>query len=423
MKLNLENNRIDNIRPDAPELAPYGKYSIGVTTREFINKDQIDILNTKSGLAAAIYNRRLIVEIWYPAIGTPMENKLGVYEDIITCDGITKVSLFGRAIRDDAPCISSAPYPLVIISHGYPGNRFLMSHLAENLASKGYVVVSIDHTDSTYSDKSDFSSTLFNRPNDILFVLKCMNDLNNNSNEFQLSGMVDGDNSSLIGYSMGGYGVINAVGGGFNSSNTEYANSVPNKLLMKRQAGNLEYEESIDLRIKAAIAIAPWGWCEGFWDIKGLAGIRIPLFFMAGSNDTMVGYSPGVRNIFESCTKSDRYLLTFENAGHNAIAPIPAPKEVQQAPGPDACYWKHYADPVWDIIRTNNIAQHFITAFLGKYIKNDYAMNSYLKLIEKPNYSQTILCTNKLKAIRSQGWKGFKIGGNAGLHFEHRKPI
>jgi predicted dienelactone hydrolase len=42
------------------------------------------------------------------------------------------------------------PMPLVIISHGYPGNRYLMSHLGEDLASKGYVVASIDHRDSTY---------------------------------------------------------------------------------------------------------------------------------------------------------------------------------------------------------------------------------------------------------------------------------
>ena len=44
------------------------------------------------------------------------------------------------------------PFPLVVISHGYPGNRYLMSHLGENLASKGYVTVSIDHAESTYAN-------------------------------------------------------------------------------------------------------------------------------------------------------------------------------------------------------------------------------------------------------------------------------
>ena len=60
-------------------------------------------------------------------------------------------------------------FPLVLISHGYPGNRFLMSHLGENLASKGYVAVSADHPDSTYDDMGAFSSTLVNRPVDQAF--------------------------------------------------------------------------------------------------------------------------------------------------------------------------------------------------------------------------------------------------------------
>ena len=89
----------------------------------------------------------------------------------------------------------------------------------------------------------------------------------------------------------------------------------------------------MDPRIKAAIAIAPWGWNMGFWDRDGLAGISTPTFYMAGSADASAGYSPGVRNIFELATNSERYLLTFENASHNAAAPIPAPKETWPAPG------------------------------------------------------------------------------------------
>ena len=35
-----------------------------------------------------------------------------------------------------------------------------MTYLAENLASKGYVVAAIGHTDSTFDNVGDFSSTL-----------------------------------------------------------------------------------------------------------------------------------------------------------------------------------------------------------------------------------------------------------------------
>jgi predicted dienelactone hydrolase len=61
------------------------------------------------------------------------------------------VTLTGKAVRD-ATAKNAGVFPLVIVSHGYPGNRFLLSHLTENLASKGYVVVAIDHTDSTFHE-------------------------------------------------------------------------------------------------------------------------------------------------------------------------------------------------------------------------------------------------------------------------------
>ena len=50
-------------------------------------------------------------------------------------------------MRDDA---ADGTYPLILISHGWLGNRFLLSHLGKNFASKGYAVASIDHTESTY---------------------------------------------------------------------------------------------------------------------------------------------------------------------------------------------------------------------------------------------------------------------------------
>ena len=119
-------NRIDRIRPDAPELAAYGALPIGVTTLEFTNPDQIDIVNTSEGNEPT-YDRPLTVEVWYPAAeGTEPG---GTYQAILR-DGVTEVTLHGRAARDATP-VSDETFPLVVISHGYPGNRFLMSHLGE----------------------------------------------------------------------------------------------------------------------------------------------------------------------------------------------------------------------------------------------------------------------------------------------------
>nr|HMQ58224.1 dienelactone hydrolase [Rhizobiaceae bacterium] len=165
----MAENRIDTIRPDAPELAAFGPHQIGVRTVQMVNPGQDDILNVSEGKELPRYDRPLTVEVWYPAAAGATGST--EYNDVLLRDGATKVSLQGRAMRDASPDKQGAPFPLVIISHGYPGNRFLLSPLAENLASKGYVVASIDHKDSTYDDKTAFGSTLVNRPLDQLFVL------------------------------------------------------------------------------------------------------------------------------------------------------------------------------------------------------------------------------------------------------------
>ncbi|NND72372.1 MAG: dienelactone hydrolase, partial [Rhodothermales bacterium] len=77
----------------------------------------------------------------------------------------------------------------------------LLSHLAENIASQGYVVASIDHTDSTYRTQTSFGSTLRNRSLDQVFVLNEMERLGNNTASF-LEGLVDTSNTAIIGYSM-----------------------------------------------------------------------------------------------------------------------------------------------------------------------------------------------------------------------------
>jgi predicted dienelactone hydrolase len=415
-------NRIDTIRSDAPELAAYGKLAVGVKTLRLVNPGQQDIARFKAGQPMPVYDRPLTVEVWYPARLPAGQAAQGQYR-AITRDGKSEVSLHGKAVRDAQPEPAGGPYPLLIISHGYPGNRYLLSHLGENLASKGYVVVSIDHTDSTYSDQAAFGSTLLNRPLDQLFVLNEMARLGASDPAGTLKGMVNADNTGLIGYSMGGYGVVNTIGGGFTAASVGFSWGTPNGALAVRQAGNPAHVASMDKRIKAAVAFAPWGWNAGFWDAAGLAGIKTPVFFVAGSVDDVSGYAPGVRNIFEASVNAPRYLLTYENANHNAGAPMPPPRETW-LPVPSLKFIpaEHYTDAVWDNVRMNNIAQHFTTAFLGKYLKNEAAMDPYLSLIEHAKDGKwSAEADGKLKADHSY-WKGFPARTAVGLRLEHRKP-
>lgn len=399
-----QDNRIDVISPMAPELAAYGPLDIGVRTIQATDPNRPDILNTRPGEAVARYDRTLTLEVWYPAALAAGTKPGGDYRVITRDPGVT-ATLHGRAVRDAAPRASAASgYPLVIVSHGYPGNRFLLSHLAENLASKGYVVVSIDHKDSTYDDQKSFASTLYNRPFDQLFVLREIARLARRGSGSFLADLVDGDRTGIVGYSMGGYGLVNVIGGGYSKASETVAVAPPNRLLAERGAANPDYQSSLDRRIKAAIAIAPWGMATGFWDADGLKGIRTPVLFVAGSVDDVAGYEKGTKAIFQNAINADRYLLTFVNANHNAAAPIPAPAETYAYSETLKSFpFAHYADAVWDTTRMNNILDHFATAFFDLNLKADAAKREFLD-------------------VGGASWKGFKPRTSVGLTLEHATP-
>ena len=400
-------NRIDGLRPDAPALAAPGDRPIGVQTMTFTDPGRVDILNVTEGNAPT-YDRPLEVEIWYPAAeGT----EPGTTYVTVIRDGTTMTRLEGRAARDAVPAEGS--YPLIVISHGYPGNRMLMSHLGENLATKGYVAVSIDHTDSTYSDQAAFGSTLYNRPLDQKFVIDSMAALDG-----PLGGITDTSTVGVIGYSMGGYGALIFGGAGVTQASTEYSWGTPNGLLERHLAGSDTLAELVDERVKAMIAIGPWGMNAGFWDAAGLAGFEKPLMMVAGSVDDVSVYQ-AMRGIFEGVTGTTRHLLTFENANHNAAAPMPAPAEAY--PMSEKLGWSpfdHYADAVWDNVRMNNILQHFATAFMDLHLKGDAEMAGFLDLV--PNAADGIWSVEEDGTEKEDHsyWAGFPNRTAAGLRFE-----
>jgi predicted dienelactone hydrolase len=412
-----QQNRIDVVTPNAPELAAFGTDDIGVRTIQVTDKNRPDILGTKEGGPIARYNRTLTLEIWYPALLAPGQKAGGDYR-VITHDPSIQATLHGKAVRDAAVKKDGGPFPLVIISHGYPGNRFLMSHMAENLASKGFVVASIDHKDSTYDDQKSFGSTLYNRAFDQLFVLNEIDRLGKAGAGQFLSGSVDTTRTGIIGYSMGGYGVVNVVGGGYSAASAAFSNAPPNRLLTERGAANPEYQKARDSRVKAAIAIGPWGMQGGYWDLEGLKGIRTPVLFVAGSNDTTSGYEKGTRAMYEGAVNADRYLLTFLNANHNAAAPIPAPVEVLQSPTAFA----HYADAVWDTARMNNIFNHFATAFFGVHLKSEHDKQAYLAVVPAGKDAVYAIDRDGKPTAAHTYWKGFKRNTAIGLMLEHASP-
>lgn len=393
--------------PDAPELAPRGEFKVGVRKLDFVNKGQVDVLNSKGGIDP-LYDRSIKVEVWYPANLSEGTKESTVYEEVMGTSNDPKRPLIpftfaGRALRDAVPMTSNGAFPLIIVSHGYVGSRFLMTYLTENLASKGFIVVAIDHTESTFRDANGFQSTLLNRSKDVLFVLNQIADLGKANAKNFLSGLVDVNNTALIGYSMGGYGVLNVAGAGYSEEAVKIFSSISggSKAIEVRTANNEAYKLSQDLRIKAVVAFAPWGMERGVWDAEGLKGLKTPTFFVAGSQDDISGYDKGIKAIFNGSVNANRYLLTYMNARHN-VAPNPPPAESLKA-GLSFDEYYRYADPSWNERRINNINQHFVTAFLGIHLKKkDYG--KFLELKENSN---------------EKTWMGFKNRSSAGLELLH----
>ena len=117
-----QDNRIDTIRADAPALAPYGALGVGVKTIQLLNPKQLDLVKAKAGETIPTYDRPLTVEVWYPAKPAAGTAGAGQYR-VITRDPKMEVTLNGKGVRDAPADASGGPYPLVIISHGYPGSR------------------------------------------------------------------------------------------------------------------------------------------------------------------------------------------------------------------------------------------------------------------------------------------------------------
>ena len=394
--------------PDAPELSARGEFKVGVQTINLVNKDQVDILNSKEG-KDPVYNRPITIEVWYPANISENANTV-IYNEVMGTAGdtlrpLTPFTFKGRAYRDAQPK-TGTKFPLVVVSHGYVGSRYLMTYLTENLASKGYIVAAIGHTDSTFKDANAFQSTLLNRPKDIRFVINEMEKLGSQGSKSNLEGLVDANNTAIIGYSMGGYGVLNVGGAGYSEALMGFFAGMTggSTAISVNTANNEEYKKLTDDRIKAIVAFAPWGMERGVWDAEGLKGLKTPTFFVAGSQDDISGYEKGIKAIYEGAVNADRFMLTYKNARHN-VAPNPPPAEAL-APGLHIDEYFRYAEPSWDQRKINNINQHFVTAFLGKHLKNQ-ENSKFLEVQENSN---------------EKDWTGFKPRSSTGMELLHANP-
>lgn len=127
---------------------PTGPYAVARDILHMVDRSRPDPWVPEAG------PRELMVSMYYPARAgtgrrarylTPTEVRL-LLEDRGLADTVSAeaVSRTRSAARTNARPIRGR-YPLVVLSPGFGVHRHTLTHLAEDLASRGYVVASVDH--------------------------------------------------------------------------------------------------------------------------------------------------------------------------------------------------------------------------------------------------------------------------------------
>ncbi len=397
---------------DAPELASPGELAVGVRTLALVQRNQEDVLafNPANG-SFPKSNRDLTVDLWYPALPAAGSQR-EVYTASLPSEPPSAPAIFtvpGIAVRDAPPAGKS--YPLVVISHGYSNSPAAMTWLTENLASKGYVVAAIRHDDPPITDSSKFAQPLLRRPLDIAFVTQSLKSI------LAREHLIDPARVALVGYSMGGYGVLTAAGATLDPTGPA-TKIVPGGLLLRYARGGSKRDSMTVKGLRAVVAMAPAGGGSlAAWGPEGLRNVNTPLLIIAGDADRTLDYTTGAGAIFDGTTGADRYLLTFKGCGHS-IGLNPAPETMRGR------LWDQdwFEDPVWRKDRINAINSHFITAFLDRYVKDDASRDAYLNVSSPASGAGTWPSPNPYPYdAYSPGtngvsvWKGFQRNHAAGL--------
>ena len=368
------------LRPDAPPYAVRGPYWVG--TREFVIEPASE--------------RPLPLMVWYPALNPDGAEETVTYPIQVKWEPNPEIptEIYGHALLDAMPDASSAPYPLLVFSPGYGTNPPFYSNLIEHLVSYGFVVLAPDHPEGVYlteeNPMSDVPMASIERPRDIHRVIDYAEDLTTTGGE--LEGLIDIERVAVAGHSSGGYTALAAAGARFDlhafnqRCETARAEGDPNAWLcdplepfeadMATLADLDPMTEGLwpswgDSRVDAIITMAGDSY---LFDQAGLAKITVPVLAMGGTADTGTPFEWGVGPTFEFISSQQKVLVAFENAEHGLFA-----NGCESAPWlVDIGFLWMCIDPIWDKQRTNDLANHFATAFLLDMLQGDEEVHAAL---------------------------------------------
>lgn len=137
---------------------PSGPFVIGTQTFEVFDESRNEIYGD---LGTRAFN----YQMWYPGIYDKDATRAPwLLDQEITSQALSRDFGFPGFLLNQTKFVSShsylnlklkddKTYPVIIISHGWSGSKYLHSDLGESLASEGFIAVSIDHAYSSVATR------------------------------------------------------------------------------------------------------------------------------------------------------------------------------------------------------------------------------------------------------------------------------
>ncbi|VUC20415.1 unnamed protein product [Clonostachys rosea] len=352
----------------------------------------------------AFEDRQLNVSWWYPATSednaTPFINAGG---------------LVGEAVQDAPLDSSGGPYPLIIFSPGVASWDDSYYFFLQNLASHGYIVVSIKHLDATKAEAKANPLALKQakkyqieqngsyavlltyswwfrrnheglryRPQEIGFVIdKAIQAASDESSPFH--GSIDTENIGMAGHSLGGFYTL-LVGAGM-AVNCDYPMTLKEQNLLQpilTEVNFCAWPESRnftsptdlhDSRIKAAISLAPPVFIKPSEITRGANSITKPLMILTGNDPYYESTLEPQRQIYDGAA-GPKYKVEINATNHMLIADTYQYNDELTADVPK--YLKNNFSAKAEVYMT------YSSAFFDKYLKKDESKKDILQSSSSP---------------------------------------
>ncbi|USB34273.1 carboxylic ester hydrolase [Paenibacillus sp. YPG26] len=201
---------------------PTGSYAVGTTQYHWKDPSR---------------NRGLNIQVWYPADHTEDAAHAPYSPDLGNlAEGLSQAYAIPEFLLDyiglvHTPAYMNVPvaqratsYPVILFSHGFPGGRYTNTFQTVDLASHGFIVVSVEHTDGSlttvfpggkyigvdpnlphYADLAAWDQLVSNIwVKDTQFVIDKLEQLNRENSQSMFRGRLDLQRIGMLGHSFGG---------------------------------------------------------------------------------------------------------------------------------------------------------------------------------------------------------------------------